>query len=179
MKHYKHDISIDSRPYVESVDVKCPSCKGKATASQDGLNCLECHFQIKEKWFGPVSGIAACSCSKCKRSLYRRFSHQKNQLNYRFRCPICSTVNNASISWFKRHIDGKDPYFGLDYYTKIEFQGSRFWIHNKEHKDALKVYIDTEQVGNISEKMAKSLPECVKDHRNRSELLKLIDKLDD
>ena len=177
MKQYKHDVSLD-RPYIQSVDVKCPSCKGKAVANRNGFSCSECVLEIKEKWYGPECGIAACSCHSCGRSLFRKFSRHKNQLTYRFKCPVCSTVTKTGISWFRRHIDGKDPYFGLDYFLKVNFEGNTFWIHNKDHLDALKMYIDTELTDGLSDKMLKSLPHCVRNHKNKAALLKIISDLE-
>jgi hypothetical protein len=179
MKHYKHDIALNGRPYVEFVDVKCPSCKGKAVATSNALSCTQCNLLINEKWYGPISGIAACNCLKCGRSLHRRFSYVKNQLSYRFRCAVCSTVNNTVISWYKRRIDGKDPYFGLDYFLSVEFKGNQFWIHNRGHLEDLRVYIASHRVAGLSRTMIRSLPGCVKESSNKSALLELIDSISD
>lgn len=125
------------------------------------IQCPQCKEKARVLKKDPIKyffGEVIATCSNC--GFNKRFNTEQCALGHQY-----------------------DPYFGYELWLQSNFKGNVFWAYNKQHLSFLKEHIgSTDRKRDISDMRNKSLgsrlPKWMTKKNHRSQLLKLIEKLD-
>lgn len=178
---------------METIFVVCPVCGKQALVVCQGVPkyyqparvvCEHCGYnedRSPTSWKGPVRGLVKRRCPYCGRHLEKRISAPKHLPHTPLKCPGCGTEMSEPINWFP-DIQGKayDPFFGLPLWFVGTVRGHQLWAYNREHLHFLKCLVEAtirEQKPNLNGSLSNRLPKWMLDRKNRTHVLKAIEKL--
>lgn len=180
--------------YIARIDVVCPKCSNKATLNtpnqeqtEPELKCNNCYYSKKGYEYSSFSNTQKVNCEKCN-SLFDLETKDLLQTvkKANCKCPDCHHINQVAVE-FDLYKDngmynhqGKDQYFGLDFWYRISFKNNCFWAYNLEHLNEIENYVSAEirkrHSGNY-QSMVEKLPKWITAKKNRNDLLKAIYKM--
>lgn len=176
--------------------VKCPSCEKRAFLKNDRsvfqwyfnenseINCPNCSLTINQKELVRYRLELNKNCSNCGQEIQKTIPNLKEKKEYlTVRCENCGdtekhkprNVSNRVV--FSNQVGAKDPVFGVSLWLQEEIKGNILWAFNYDHLEYLKNYVSAELRERNGMTMSAKLPQFIKDKRNRTKLLKLIDKM--
>ncbi|NDV95526.1 hypothetical protein D0T84_11480 [Dysgonomonas sp. 521] len=187
MKRY----TKSGRYYANYYLVECPECHKPANVEKGILNCPNCMAQKDAndnilykayiKRFCPYCGkdiyaeqsgfkVApkelSVTCSHCEATI----EYSPNVASYR---KINSLPQNSGLM--------KDPFFRLPLWLQGTVRGNLFWAYNREHLQEIKEFVESdlrERKWPYLMTMTAKLPAFIKDAKNRSDVIKEIERLE-
>ena len=191
--------------YRDKILANCPNCGALALISAKNIKydfpisgtedirvtCTKCSFNKNAStgyWQGPVIGTFKVPCQKCghqwiEKTVSKNNTDRKLPETAKATCPACSFVNTEKLKW---SIDsslnqGTDPYFGLPLWLKADFKGNLLWAFNLEHLKELQDYVAADLRERLAYPskwtMTSRLPKWIKNAKNRTEVLKIMEDL--
>lgn len=189
--------------YADRVFAVCPTCAGPALVQSRSryiipfrpyearVHCLRCSFLREEnaRWSGPVIGRARQVCPYCGYK-WLHVSECRSELNERQRqtaevgCPGCHRTHELPLTWYRDPFPGHaiDPTFGLPLWLQTPCCGHTLWAYNGGHLATLRDYVAAthrERRTNGKWSMITRLPQWIKSTKNRDEVLRCTQRLDE
>jgi len=175
--------------------VRCPRCGGRARVIRGPdfkgrVTCEGCGYsrgpaEQTELWAGPVRTWAMRPCRLCGRGLRRAYPRQTqrpDRRSVRLRCTGCGAESDAPLRWSP--IPPGDPHDGLSglpLWLQTPCRGHVLWAFSPAHLEWLRGYVGAElreRVPHVNASAASRLPTWIKLARNRSEVLRCLDRLE-
>ncbi|MBK6573744.1 MAG: hypothetical protein IPG21_14940 [Saprospiraceae bacterium] len=175
--------------------VHCPRCQGRANVSvpqlfdfKNGvLKCTACHFSEKAKDRIRYKVSSKAKCRQCLEWLIIDIAERKSIPKYvNVTCEACNTVNRISENWesyqLKYHASGTiDPVFGLPLWYAGSVKGELIWAYNQKHLTEIENYVRATLRERTTDRfkmtMVEKLPDFIKSAKNREEVLKTLEKM--
>ena len=188
----------DDGPYLVqfmgTISVVCPKCKQHAHVICHGypepnhqparVVCQHCGYNETDNntsWKGPVYGRIKQRCFNCRTLIEKHLTNPRYLPQTQLQCPNCETEITASITWFpERPKFAHDPFFGLPLWFVSSFRGHSLWAYNREHLTFIKRFVSAElreKPPNQNRSLSNRLPKWMLNSKNRSDILKAIDKM--
>lgn len=180
--------------FMDYFDVLCPRCQkhGKIDlphfldTKNATFKCQNCHFSEKANDRLRFRSVAKTKCINCENKLEVPIEGRKKIPKYIvIPCQICNTRNRIAENWetyFLKYNESGivDPVFGLPLYYQMSFRNEIFWAYNDDHLREIRNYVASELRERSTNKfkmtMVEKLPQFIKEAKNRTELIKLLDK---
>lgn len=188
------DKGYKKRYYIDKVDVVCPKCSHKAVLKTPNQNqrelevkCNNCFFTKKGVENSAFSNIQKIVCKNCNSVFDLETKDLPKTVKYaNCKCPDCSHQNQVEVE-FSSNSSGVVYYqqtnnqcFGFDFWYQTNFKNNCFWAYNLEHLNEIEEYVSAEvrkrHLGEY-QSMVERLPKWIGSKKNRSDLLKAINKL--
>ncbi len=180
--------------YFERINVVCPQCSLKATLytpnesrAEPELKCSNCHYSKKGYESSLNQNTQKVICENCNQI----FDIETDELTptvkkANCKCPDCNHVNQIEVEFARNmkhrlHLpQGRDPFYGLEFWYETNFKNNYFWAYNLEHLNEIEEYVSADvrkrHLGNY-QSMVEKLPKWISNKKNRKELIKTIHKL--
>lgn len=164
-------MTKDEPSYFSTRRIKCPNC----LYSQEGPKES---FQVE----------LDCKCFNCAADIKINIPNVNDKKEtIAVKCKECGVTENykprnTRSKWIYEY-NGRqsDPYFQLPLWLTENVKGNLLWAYNYEHLGYLKDYISAdlrEKNGRVGWTMVEKLPEWMKSAKNRTSVLKAIEKLE-
>lgn len=182
------------KEFSNEVLVCCPNCAGQAKVSYDKsssnnkpkFHCSNCYKQFEfGLWYGEV--ILSPKNKKCdfcgvsiKNTYQKGFG--KDTL-IKVCCQNCGQAKLYEAEHMRESVDSQtaiDPYFGLQLWLQLDFDGSILWAYNTAHLDFLEEFIGAklrEEKVVSRHSLTQTMPSFIMKASNRAKLLRLISKM--
>jgi hypothetical protein len=181
--------------FMETISVACPKCKNHALVISTGypnrdrqpsrIVCEHCSYneeRSETSWKGPVYGRINQKCLNCRRVIEKRLNGPRYLPQTQLECPYCGTKMTAPITWYPSNQENAhDPFFGLPLWFVEPVKGHELWAYNREHLAFIKRVVTAElreQAQNQNSALSNRLPKWMLAKKNRTEILKAIDRLE-
>ena len=168
--------------YARSARVTCPNCAFTETAQNVG------YASGAADWLGPSVGYALYSrCPQCGGQLGGALRSAPaggpRPKSARVTCPVGGHEVEVELAWEPaRSAEPLDPMFGLPLWLQEPCCGETLWAFNGEHVAELRAYVSAdlrERAFNSQRSMAARLPKWMTAAKNRSAVLRCLDRLTD
>ncbi len=152
--------------------------------------CHSCSHSMKTEtagWHGPVLGMGMRPCRSCgyKWVVIEREYDDASKIKSeqaKTKCPQCNSENELSLEFTRTEPKdhGIDPFFGLELALKAQTRHGIVWAYGAEHLHNLKQYTAAQLRVSSGTKWSyfTRLPKWLKSSKNRSVVLKAINKLE-
>jgi DNA-directed RNA polymerase subunit RPC12/RpoP len=176
--------------------VKCPTCGKRAILKNEKgvflwyanrnseINCSNCGLTINQNELVRYRLELKKNCSNCGEEIQKTIPNLKQKKEFiTVRCENCGDTekhqprNISNQMVFVNQNGAKDQFFGVSLWLQEEFKSNILWAFNYDHLEYLKNYVSAELRERNGMSMSAKLPQFIKDKKNRSKLLKLIDKM--
>ncbi|MFV9482250.1 hypothetical protein ACNI3T_00355 [Christiangramia sp. ASW11-125] len=191
-KDSDHNISNWSKETL----IKCPSCKERAILKNDNsvfqwffnenskIHCPNCKLTVNQNNLIRYRLELKRNCSKCGADIQKSIPNlKKKKKTVSVSCENCGNTeiyeprNIKYTMIFNDQIGAKDPIFGVSLWLQENLKGNIFWAYNFDHLEYLRNYISADLREREGMTLSAKLPKFIKDKKNRTKLLKLIDKM--
>lgn len=185
--------------FADEVLVACPHCNNRAivyaeqgeytvpfsTKSKAIFRCNNCYKALDENlWYGPITiSPANSNCGYCGGILKYSKTINKYQDKIEVKCQNCEQEKKYDVHYTLTYANNKqatDPYFGLQLWLQIPIGENILWAYNFEHLEYLRKYVSAklrEAVSGGKYSLAWKLPDFIKLSKNRTKILKAINRL--
>lgn len=182
--------------YLREISVECPKCSKEAFATVDNswrlnnakLKCFHCMFSQSTDDLIRYNLIVKRNCDNCGKTIEILVPNQKERANtITAPCPNCGVTrtfeprNEAYHLAYPEQGKANDPIFSLPLWFQTEVKGNLFWAFNREHLQEIKNYVGAklrERQTLTHTTMVEKLPTFIKEAKNRSQILKAIERLE-
>lgn len=182
------------RSYMNAFLVECPRCmhcaivsKGRSFDKTDAkLTCQNCNYSEHAAQLVRYNAIVKRACDNCGKAIEAKIPNNKEKVKeLNLSCPHCGIVRSykpRSISYnlFYKNSGPGDPVFNLPLWFQAEIRGTLFWAYNREHLNEIRNYVAAklrERQTVMYTTMVERLPDFITTAKNRSLVIKTIDKL--
>lgn len=185
--------------FYNEVLVRCPKCDNKATLKEVPKNCecgnctvmtfecKKCFHKIDEPVY-QYKTFGKHYCGNC----FEKFDlesqiFKKVPERYKVKCPHCNFQEEIRPKTYAFKVepekDGliRDCWYNLPLWFQKEVKENIFWAYNQEHITYLERYIkaslrERNNNGSGNGTMISRLPKFIKEAKNRTKLLKILEK---
>lgn len=173
--------------------VHCPKCKQLATVTSpksyegfDMLICLNCQHVEKGDGLIRYNAVVKRNCDNCGRPIETTVPNNKEKVKeLTIPCSHCGQVRtyqprNDAYNLIYINSGACDPIFNLPLWFQTNVKGETFWAYNRAHLIEIRNYVSAklrERQTNTHTTMVERLPNFIKVAKNRTTILKAIDKL--
>lgn len=190
------DSDQDISSWSKDTLVKCPSCGKRALLKNDRsvfqwyfnenseIHCPNCGLTINQKELVRYRLELRKNCSNCGQEIRKTIPNLKEKKEYlTVKCENCGDTekhkprNVSKRVVFPNQVGAKDPIFGVSLWLQEEIKGNILWAFNYDHLEYLKNYVSAALRERNGMTVSAKLPQFIKDKKNRTKLLKLIDKM--
>ena len=182
--------------FMTHFDVHCPKCNEKAVVRVPSffdfknakLTCKACHFSenIAQRKRFIITGKA--KCTQCLEWLNLEMEPMMKIPKYlNVKCTACNKINIVSENWTEimlkyNDVGILDPAFGLPLWYVDSVKGKELWAYNLEHLQEIKAYVGAKlrerSTQSFKMTMVEKLPDFIKDAKNRSEVVKCLERME-
>lgn len=187
MKRY----TKSGRYYTGYYLVECPQCHKPANVEKGMLSCPNCMLQKNADDDILYKAYVKRFCPYCGKEIYAEQSGFKTPpKEISVTCSHCqATIEYSPNIESYRKVNSlpqdaglkKDPYFCLPLWLQTEVKGNLFWACNREHMQEIKEYVESdlrERLWPYLMTMTAKLPAFIKDAKNREDIIKGINRLE-
>lgn len=175
--------------------VHCPKCSKeavvltakKANLDFDKLVCNHCLFVKSSKEFIKYRANISKNCPNCGKKQDIDFGVSKSiPKTKKTTCVHCNFVESVipkiEIVYYEYKNKGcaSDPIFNLPLWFQAKIKNDTFWAYNRKHLNEIKDYVDAklrERSNTGYSTMVERLPTFIKLAKNREQILKEIERL--
>lgn len=173
--------------------VECPNCKREALVtdfhSYDNNGKLVCNNCNRIEYASGLiryNAIVNRHCDNCGNKIEATIPNNKEKVEeLTIPCQHCGIVRtykprNEQYKLVYKNSGKGDSVFNLPLWFQCEVRENLFWAYNKEHLVEIKNYVSSklrERQNMTRTTMVERLPNFIKDAKNRSSIIKAIDRL--
>lgn len=193
VQRYNGNVSV-KESYMDTILVECPKCKSKATVTTNTnsytgrLTCSSCNFTQESDELIRYNTIVKRNCDNCGESIDVTIPNCKEKSDsITVTCKHCNNVRAYAPRYDEYRLfyesigaDMKDPIFNLPLWFQTEVKREVFWAYNRKHLVDIRDYVSAklrERKSNEYSTMVEKLPSFIKSAKNRSAIIKAIDKM--
>lgn len=191
--------------YARRCLVECPRCgrcaeatgtfvsfeRARFQAGSAALACVHCGFEARQanpmgepgpgNWFGVLRGFARYGrCPVCSAPMPDALSEasEAQPASVRVRCPRGQHDVDVELEWVRVLTDEpRDPLFGCRLWLQTPCKGETLWAYNEAHLLDLHAYVGARLRERVGMSMAARLPRWMSAAKNRTAVLRGLDRL--
>ena len=181
--------------YMSEFVVECPKCHKDAIVTSDSpwhlsngkLTCHNCSFKQEESNIIRYSAEVRRNCDNCGKLFHSIIPPSKAKIEQiSIKCPNCKKTREYKprytiVKEFYPNTGRRsDPIFNLTLWYQAPFKKDVLWAFNKKHLMEIKAYVESklrERQTTTHTTMVERLPSFITSSKNRTAILKTIDKL--
>ena len=174
--------------FTSHVLVKCPYCEGRASITKSNrkakpiFSCTNCFKLVDvDAWYGPVVlKLLYSRCGNCGNDLrYEEITKAPPKTKV-VQCAVCNSTKEYPTEYEKIYASNNiaiDPHLGLPLWLQTSVQQNLLWAYNHDHLQHMKAFVSA-KLRDSTSSYARKLPEFITSAKNRTKVMKAIEKLE-